>query len=97
MQSDFGGYYAMELIFFLIIGLLAGLAANALMGRRSGSILLDIVLGVVGAFVGGWLLRAVGFYPFGFIGTLLSAIIGSIVVLWVVGLFTGNGNRRVRF
>ena len=87
----------MELIFFLIIGLLAGLAANALMGRRSGSILLDIVLGVVGAFVGGWLLRAVGFYPFGFIGTLLSAIIGSIVVLWVVGLFTGNGNRRVRF
>ena len=87
----------MELIFFLIIGLLAGLAANALMGRHSGSILLDMALGVVGAFVGGWLLRAVGFYPFGFIGTLLSAIIGSIVVLWVVGLFTGNGNRRVRF
>ena len=83
----------MDLIFFLIIGLLAGLAANALMGRRSGSILLDIVLGVVGAFVGGWLLRAVGFYPFGFIGSLLSAIIGSIIVLWVVGLFTGNKNR----
>ena len=87
----------MELIFFLIIGLLAGLAANALMGRRSGSILLDMGLGVVGAIVGGWLLRAVGFYPFGFIGTLLTAILGSIVILWVVGLFTGNGNRRVRF
>ncbi len=87
----------MELIFFLIIGLLAGLAANALMGRRSGSIFLDVALGVVGAFVGGWLLKTVGFYPFGFIGTLLSAIIGSIVVLWVVGLFTGNGSRRVRF
>ena len=87
----------MELIFFLIIGLLAGLAANALMGRRSGSILMDMVLGVVGAIVGGWLLRAVGFYPFGFVGTLITAILGSIVILWVVGLFNGNGNRRVRF
>jgi uncharacterized membrane protein YeaQ/YmgE (transglycosylase-associated protein family) len=87
----------MELIFFLIIGLLAGLAANALMGRRSSSIIMDVVLGVAGAFVGGWLLRAIGFYPFGFIGTLISAVLGSIVVLWVVGLFTGNGNRRVRF
>jgi uncharacterized membrane protein YeaQ/YmgE (transglycosylase-associated protein family) len=87
----------MELIFFLIIGLLAGLAANALMGRRSSSIIMDVILGVAGAFVGGWLLRAVGFYPFGFVGTLISAVLGSIVVLWVVGLFTGNGNRRVRF
>jgi uncharacterized membrane protein YeaQ/YmgE (transglycosylase-associated protein family) len=87
----------MELIFFLIIGLLAGLAANALMGRRSSSIIMDVILGVAGAFVGGWLLRAIGFYPFGFVGTLISAVLGSIVVLWVVGLFTGNGNRRVRF
>ncbi|MDB5079525.1 MAG: Transglycosylase-associated protein [Chloroflexi bacterium] len=86
----------MELIFFLLIGLLAGLAANAIMGRRS-SFILNVILGVAGAFVGGWLLRAIGFYPFGFVGTLLSAFIGSIVVLWVVGLFTGNGNRRVRF
>jgi uncharacterized membrane protein YeaQ/YmgE (transglycosylase-associated protein family) len=87
----------MELIFFLIIGLLAGLAANALMGRRSSSIIMDVILGVAGAFVGGWLLRAIGFYPFGFVGTLISAVLGSIVVLWVVGLFTGSGNRRVRF
>ena len=87
----------MELIFFLIIGLLAGLAANALMGRRSNSIIMDVLLGVAGAFVGGWLLRAIGFYPFGFIGTLITAILGSIVVLWVVGLFSGSGNRRVRF
>ena len=87
----------MELIFFLIIGLLAGLAANALMGRRSNSILMDLITGVAGAFVGGWLLRAIGFYPFGFVGTLISAILGAIVVLWVVGLFTGSGNRRVRF
>jgi uncharacterized membrane protein YeaQ/YmgE (transglycosylase-associated protein family) len=87
----------MDLIFFLIIGLLAGLAANALMGRRSSSIIMDVILGVAGAFVGGWLLHAIGFYPFGFVGTLISAVLGSIVVLWVVGLFTGNGNRRVRF
>ncbi len=87
----------MDLIIFLIIGLLAGLAANALMGRRSSSIFMDVILGVAGAFVGGWLLHAIGFYPFGFIGTLISAVLGSIVVLWVVGLFTGNGNRRVRF
>ena len=86
----------MDLIIFLLIGLLAGLAANALMGRRSNSILMDMVLGVAGAIVGGWLLRVVGFYPFGFLGTLLSAIFGAVIVVWVVGLFTGS-NRSVRF
>lgn len=86
----------MELIGFLIIGLLAGLIANAIMGRRSNSILLDMLLGIAGAMVGGWLMMLVGFYPFGFLSSLITAVIGAIVVLWVVKLFTGN-NRRVRF
>ncbi len=85
-----------ELIFFLLIGLLAGLAANALTGRRSSSILLDMVLGVAGAFVGSWLLRLVGFYTYGFIAQLLAAVFGAVVLIWLVGLLTGN-NKRVRF
>lgn len=86
----------MDLIFFLIIGFLAGVIANALLKRRSNSILVDTLLGIAGAFVGGPLLRLIGFYPFGFLGSLLAAIIGAVVVIYVVGLFTGN-NRRVRF
>lgn len=85
-----------NIIILLIVGFLAGLAANAIMGRRSNSALMDIILGVAGAFVGGWLLSLVGIYTWGFIGRLISAVIGAIVLLWVVNLLTGS-NRRVRF
>lgn len=84
------------IIIWLIVGFLAGLAANALMGRKSNSAIMDIILGVAGAFVGGWLLSLIGFIPVGFIATLISAVIGAVALLWVVGLLTGS-NRRVRF
>ncbi|HEX2915945.1 MAG TPA: GlsB/YeaQ/YmgE family stress response membrane protein [Chloroflexia bacterium] len=86
----------LELIGFLIIGLLAGLAANALTGRRSNSMLLNVLLGIGGALVGGWLLSAIGFYSYNFLGNLITAIIGAVVLIWLAGLFTGS-NRRIRF
>jgi uncharacterized membrane protein YeaQ/YmgE (transglycosylase-associated protein family) len=83
----------MDIIWFLVIGLLAGLISSGIMGRRNSSIVMDLVLGVAGALVGNWLFRAVGFYAYGFVASLIAATVGAILVLWVVNLFTSNRGR----
>jgi uncharacterized membrane protein YeaQ/YmgE (transglycosylase-associated protein family) len=45
--------------------------------------LMDIVLGIVGAVVGGWLMGALGIYAGGFIGTIVIAIIGAMFLIWL--------------
>jgi uncharacterized membrane protein YeaQ/YmgE (transglycosylase-associated protein family) len=48
---------------------------------------LNIVIGIVGAFIGVWLLRELGFNPFrGFLGSVVNATIGAVVLLLIVGL-----------
>lgn len=44
---------------------------------------MDIVLGIVGAVVGGWLLGALGIYAGGLIGTIIVAIIGAMFLIWL--------------
>jgi uncharacterized membrane protein YeaQ/YmgE (transglycosylase-associated protein family) len=44
---------------------------------------MDIVLGIVGAVVGGWLLGLLGIHAGGFIGTIIVAIIGAVFLIWL--------------
>lgn len=86
----------MEIILFLVVGLIAGwLASNFVEGRGYG-LIGDIVLGVIGASVGGFIFDLFGVSLFGFWGLLLVAVIGAVVFLFVVDLFTGtkmNSNK----
>jgi len=81
----------MDLITWLIVGLIAGVLASLLVGS-GGSILMDIVVGVVGAFIGGWLFSAAGWQtPFaGLAGTIFVAFIGSVILLVVLQLIRGR-------
>ncbi|MDS4027694.1 MAG: GlsB/YeaQ/YmgE family stress response membrane protein [Candidatus Contendobacter sp.] len=74
----------MDLIGFLLIGLVAGWIATQFM--RGGSMGLggNLVIGVIGAFVGGFLFRLVGFAAVGLIGKLITATVGAMVLLYVV-------------
>jgi uncharacterized membrane protein YeaQ/YmgE (transglycosylase-associated protein family) len=69
---------------FLLVGLIAGWAAERLMGREH-TLLINLVVGVIGAYVGAFLFRLLGLTSTGFIGALVVAIIGSVVLLAVVG------------
>ncbi len=82
----------MEFIWMLIIGLVAGALAKLLMpGRQGGGILITMALGVVGAFVAGFLGRALGFYSAANDGPgLIGATIGALVVLFIYGAVTRN-------
>jgi uncharacterized membrane protein YeaQ/YmgE (transglycosylase-associated protein family) len=83
----------MSIIGWIILGLIAGWIASKIVGGQGQGIFLDIALGIVGALVGGFLYSALLGGPgvTGLnIGSIIVAIIGAIIVLWVYHLFTGR-------
>ena len=70
------------LIIWLFVGLIAGWLASAVVGGGYG-VVGDIVIGIVGAFLGGWLFRALGVTApgSGIVGTIVVAFVGAVVLL----------------
>ena len=75
----------MSWFLFLIIGLIAGFIAERVMQRKHG-LLKNLIVGVIGAYVGGILANAFDISYGGFVGQLVVATIGAIVVLFLFGL-----------
>ena len=83
----------MSVLAWVILGLIAGFIASKIVNRAGEGVLLDIVLGVIGAVVGGWLFRTFGMS--GVTGlniySMLVAVIGAVVVLVIYhALFRGS-------
>ncbi|MBD8527962.1 GlsB/YeaQ/YmgE family stress response membrane protein [Pseudomarimonas arenosa] len=69
-----------------LVGLLAGWLAGLVMRGRKRSVLSHLLIGVVGAFLGGWLLPMVGVrITGGFLGAVLEAFLGAVVLLALIG------------
>jgi uncharacterized membrane protein YeaQ/YmgE (transglycosylase-associated protein family) len=84
-----------DLVILLLVGLVAGLLASRAVGMRGG-LLLDMVSGVVGAFVGRWLFSFfnVNLGP-GLIPEIIVAFVGAVVLLIIVRALSGGfGSRR---
>ena len=81
-----------EFLAWVILGLIAGFIASKLVNRAGEGFLLDMVLGIVGAFIGGWLFRLFG--ATGVTGlnlwSLLVAVVGAVILLIVY-----HGFRRM--
>jgi uncharacterized membrane protein YeaQ/YmgE (transglycosylase-associated protein family) len=70
----------------LIVGAIAGWLAGQLVRGFGFGLLWNIVIGIVGAFVGVWLMQQLNIMPFaGFIGSIVNATIGAVVLLVIVG------------
>ena len=85
----------MGIIAFIILGALAGIIAKALMpGDDPGGIIITTIIGIVGALAGGFLAGALfGADPldeFFDISTWLTAIVGSIILLWIYRMVAGR-------
>ncbi|MFT4215645.1 MAG: GlsB/YeaQ/YmgE family stress response membrane protein [Micropruina sp.] len=82
----------MGFIGWIILGGIAGWIASKIMKTDAQmGIVLNIVVGIVGGMLGGWILGLFGVQGGGgFIASMLTAIGGSVVLLWLVGLVTGR-------
>ncbi|XDA98300.1 GlsB/YeaQ/YmgE family stress response membrane protein [Sulfitobacter sp. LCG007] len=70
---------------FLIVGLLAGWIAEKIMKRDHG-IFTNLIVGVIGAYLGAWIGSMIGVGANGFWSALIIAVAGAVLLLWIVGL-----------
>lgn len=81
----------MVLVWWIIVGLIAGWATGKIMKGSGYGVLMDIILGICGAIVGGYLARFLGLSPGGgLLYTILIAIAGSVILVFLVRLITGR-------
>ena len=84
----------MDILTWLVVGLIAGVLASLVVGGYG--LIYDIVIGIVGAFIGGWLFVRMGWHsPFvGLPGTVFVAFIGALILLVVLHLIHSVTYRR---
>lgn len=86
----------MSILAWLVVGLIAGFIASKLVNKNGGNLIFDLVLGIIGAIVGGWL-----FSQFGQGDTttginlvsIIVATIGAVIVLFIYHAITGRRTR----
>jgi uncharacterized membrane protein YeaQ/YmgE (transglycosylase-associated protein family) len=74
----------MWLIWTIMIGILAGFLAGKVVKGHGMGVLLDLVVGIIGSILGGWLFAIVGLAAYGLLGRLLMAFVGAVVLLLLV-------------
>ena len=85
----------MDIIWWLIVGLIAGFLASVVMRGGGYGILGDIIVGIVGAIIGGWLFSLLGIGAGGgLVGSIIVAFIGACILIAILRAFTGGFPRR---
>ena len=74
------------IIWWIVVGLIAGWAAGKIMKGGGYGVVADILLGIVGGIVGGWIVGFFGGAGGGLITSILVAILGAVVLIWLTRL-----------
>ena len=78
------------MIWHLILGGIAGFLAGKILRGDGYGIIVDIILGLIGGWLGGWLGGKLNIHLGGSIGYLITAVIGAIILVWIVRLIKGR-------
>jgi uncharacterized membrane protein YeaQ/YmgE (transglycosylase-associated protein family) len=82
--------YERGLIGWILLGLIAGWLAGKIARGTGYGCITDIILGLVGSVVGGWLFMKLGILGGGFLYSLAAATVGAFILVSIVHLFAGN-------
>jgi uncharacterized membrane protein YeaQ/YmgE (transglycosylase-associated protein family) len=83
----------MVIIWWIIVGLIAGFITGKLMKGSGFGALMDIVVGIVGAVIGGYIMQSLGYAgQGGLIYTVCVAVLGAVILTLVIRLVTGRRN-----
>ena len=78
------------IFWWIIIGLISGWLAGTIARGRGFGCITDVILGLVGAVIGGWIFTRLGILTFGFWGSLAAATVGAVLLLAVARIFAGG-------
>jgi uncharacterized membrane protein YeaQ/YmgE (transglycosylase-associated protein family) len=83
----------MVIIWWIIVGLIAGFITGKLMKGSGFGALMDIVVGIVGAVIGGYIMQSLGYAgQGGLIYTICVAVLGAVILTLLIRLVTGKRN-----
>jgi uncharacterized membrane protein YeaQ/YmgE (transglycosylase-associated protein family) len=75
------------MIYWIVVGLIAGWLAGVVMKGGGYGIIVDILLGIVGGFLGGWLFGRLGIWPAGgMLGSIIVAFVGAVILVGITRL-----------
>lgn len=86
---------ATDIVWWLVVGLIAGALAGLVMRGGGYGIVGDIIVGLVGALLGGWIASLLGLGAGGFVGEIIIAFIGACVLIAILRAVSGSTRRRV--
>ena len=75
-----------HLLLFLVIGIVAGFLAGKIMKGSGFGLVGDLIIGVIGSFIGVWVFGLLGISSGGILGLLVAAIVGALLLLFVIRL-----------
>lgn len=78
---------ALSIILFLVIGAVAGWLAGLLIKGGGFGLIGNIIIGIIGGFIGGWLMSLAHIQKAGLLWELIVAVIGAVVLLFIISLF----------
>jgi len=75
------------MLWSLLIGLVSGWLAGMISRGGGFGIWGDLVVGVIGSFIGGYVFNLIGLSAYGILGSIISSTIGAIILLWIIRMF----------
>lgn len=96
-RGQSGSEVLTQLLLFIVVGAVAGWLAGQFMRGHGFGLVGDVIVGIIGSFIGGYVMPVAGTrLGGGIFGTLFVAFLGAVLLLFVVRLFTGRrGGRKV--
>lgn len=85
--------YRRGIIGWILIGLIAGWLAGKIARGRGYGCITDIVLGLIGSLLGGWIFTKLGLFGGGFLYSLAAATLGAVILVSIVHLFSSGDHR----
>ncbi len=75
-----------NLLLFLVIGIVAGFLAGKIMKGAGFGLVGDLIVGVIGSFIGVWVFGLLGISSGGILGLLIAAVVGALILLYIIRL-----------
>ena len=77
----------MSVIWYIIIGSVAGVLAGKIMRGGGFGLLINLVVGIIGGLLGCWVFGLLGIAAGGILGSLITSVVGAVLLLWILSLF----------